>query len=390
MEDLWRQGVLPSSRTGLANAPAAVATHTPTMGGSSMQTSLCLAKQHPNKRCHAPQGLMVLVHGMRWMHTLCSAVDACALAQPCKPSALHRRPLCPWSGQDKEGDDPSRVGAATNPLMGNGGLSTSIAKMPGGARSRRTRHRTQHSCAGASCELGMRAACLAAVLMYACCPQSAVCFSPHATCRHASPVIIQGRQLCESSVTPSSLQQARTRAGVCPPHRPALVCPACRVLSIHLLAVCLTPSWPPTRAVGGSQYNMLMKLHNRQTGSDRQMQAANKEINRICESLRLPDIVKNSALEVFKDVSEGVCHAGGQRHACALRQIEPGLPGALAPATAHALCPLCWRRRFWPSTRVLLLLHSCVEPLLRRPCSCCWRCPYCVCLAVGVCRLLLP
>jgi hypothetical protein len=39
----------------------------------------------------------------------------------------------PWYEQDKEGDDPSRVGAATNPLMDNGGLSTSIAKMPGGA-----------------------------------------------------------------------------------------------------------------------------------------------------------------------------------------------------------------------------------------------------------------
>jgi transcription initiation factor TFIIIB Brf1 subunit/transcription initiation factor TFIIB len=48
---------------------------------------------------------------------------------------------------------------------------------------------------------------------------------------------------------------------------------------------------------------MLMKLHNRQTGSDRQMQAASKEVNEICERLRLPDIVKNSALEVFRDVS---------------------------------------------------------------------------------------
>lgn len=48
---------------------------------------------------------------------------------------------------------------------------------------------------------------------------------------------------------------------------------------------------------------MLMKLHNRQTGSDRQMQAASREINEICERLRLPDVVKNSALEVFKDVS---------------------------------------------------------------------------------------
>lgn len=48
---------------------------------------------------------------------------------------------------------------------------------------------------------------------------------------------------------------------------------------------------------------MLMKLHNRQTGSDRQMQAASKEINQICERLRLNDIVKNSALEVFRDVS---------------------------------------------------------------------------------------
>lgn len=33
--------------------------------------------------------------------------------------------------QEKEGDDPSRVGAATNPLLDNGGLSTGIAKLPG-------------------------------------------------------------------------------------------------------------------------------------------------------------------------------------------------------------------------------------------------------------------
>lgn len=92
-----------------------------------------------------------------------------------------------FGDKDREGDDPSRVGAATNPLMDNGGLSTSIGKLPGGA---------------------------------------------------------------------------------------------------------------------GGQFNMLMKLHNRQTGSDRQMQAASREINEICERLRLPDVVKNSALEVFKDTQE--------------------------------------------------------------------------------------
>jgi transcription initiation factor TFIIIB Brf1 subunit/transcription initiation factor TFIIB len=48
---------------------------------------------------------------------------------------------------------------------------------------------------------------------------------------------------------------------------------------------------------------MLMKLHNRQTGSDRNVQAASREINEICERLKLPDTVKNSALEVYRDVS---------------------------------------------------------------------------------------
>lgn len=32
--------------------------------------------------------------------------------------------------QEKEGDDPSRVGAASNPMMDDAGLSTGIAKMP--------------------------------------------------------------------------------------------------------------------------------------------------------------------------------------------------------------------------------------------------------------------
>lgn len=56
-------------------------------------------------------------------------------------------------------------------------------------------------------------------------------------------------------------------------------------------------------AVASSQFNLLTKLHNRQTGSDRQMQQASKEIGDICERLRLPDTVRNSALEVFRDVS---------------------------------------------------------------------------------------
>lgn len=56
-------------------------------------------------------------------------------------------------------------------------------------------------------------------------------------------------------------------------------------------------------AAASSQFNLLTKLHNRQTGSDRQMQQAGKEIGDICERLRLPDTVRNSALEVFRDVS---------------------------------------------------------------------------------------
>jgi hypothetical protein len=37
------------------------------------------------------------------------------------------------ASQDKESEDPSRVGAAANPLLAGGGLSTGIAKVPGGA-----------------------------------------------------------------------------------------------------------------------------------------------------------------------------------------------------------------------------------------------------------------
>lgn len=91
-----------------------------------------------------------------------------------------------FGDKDKEGDDPSRVGAAINPLLDNGGLSTGIAKVQGAS----------------------------------------------------------------------------------------------------------------------SQFNLLTKLHNRQTGSDRQMQQASKEIGDICERLRLPDTVRNSALEVFRDTQE--------------------------------------------------------------------------------------
>lgn len=82
------------------------------------------------------------------------------------------------------------------------------------------------------------------------------------------------------------------------PSRTPVCCPA------DLLMLPFFASRVCDATTGGStQFNMLMKLHNRQTGSDRQMQAASKEINQICERLRLPDIVKNSALEVFKDVS---------------------------------------------------------------------------------------
>lgn len=62
---------------------------------------------------------------------------------------------------------------------------------------------------------------------------------------------------------------------------------------------------------------MLMKLHNRQTGSDRNVQAASREINEICERLKLPDTVKNSALEVYRDVSH--CSEGwGGGHALSI------------------------------------------------------------------------
>eukprot|EP00775_Hariotina_reticulata_P013110 gene13110-13238_t len=38
-----------------------------------------------------------------------------------------------FGDKEKEGDDPSRVGAAANPLMDDAGLSTGIGKLPGGA-----------------------------------------------------------------------------------------------------------------------------------------------------------------------------------------------------------------------------------------------------------------
>jgi transcription initiation factor TFIIIB Brf1 subunit/transcription initiation factor TFIIB len=46
-----------------------------------------------------------------------------------------------------------------------------------------------------------------------------------------------------------------------------------------------------------------MRLHNRQSVSDRAMQQATREINEYCERLRLVDTIRSHALEIFKDVS---------------------------------------------------------------------------------------
>ncbi|WIA14308.1 hypothetical protein OEZ85_002840 [Tetradesmus obliquus] len=92
-----------------------------------------------------------------------------------------------FGDKEKEGDDPSRVGGAQNPFMNDGGLSTGIGKLPGGA---------------------------------------------------------------------------------------------------------------------GGQYNTLMRLHNRQNVSDRAMQTASREVATTCERLRMTDAVRNSALEIYKDVHD--------------------------------------------------------------------------------------
>lgn len=78
---------------------------------------------------------------------------------------------------------------------------------------------------------------------------------------------------------------------------------------------------------------MLMKLHNRHTGSDRQMQAASKDINEVCGRLNLPDMVKNSALEVFRDVGLSVLGVFGQ--ACRLVLVGPNF----CSCAQHA-CPM--------------------------------------------------
>ncbi|KAF8063772.1 cabII-1 [Scenedesmus sp. PABB004] len=93
-----------------------------------------------------------------------------------------------FGDKEKEGDDPSRVGAAANPLMNDGGLSTGIGKLPG--------------------------------------------------------------------------------------------------------------------MMGGGQFNSLNRLHNRLHGGDRAMQVASREIGLTTERLRVTDAVRNSALEIYKDVHE--------------------------------------------------------------------------------------
>jgi hypothetical protein len=51
------------------------------------------------------------------------------------------------------------------------------------------------------------------------------------------------------------------------------------------------------------QYNSLLRLHNRQSMSDRVMQTASREVSQVCDRLRVTDAVRNSALEIYKDVS---------------------------------------------------------------------------------------
>lgn len=64
---------------------------------------------------------------------------------------------------------------------------------------------------------------------------------------------------------------------------------------------------PMLQGGAGGQYNTLMRLHNRQNVSDRAMQTASREVATTCERLRMTDAVRNSALEIYKDVSGGGC-----------------------------------------------------------------------------------
>lgn len=97
---------------------------------------------------------------------------------------------------------------------------------------------------------------------------------------------------------------ARCRAvGLCLCCAPARSVPGvCTPITPHPHTVLPFHTTTHTTAPGG-QYNALMRLHNRQSVSDRAMQQATREINEYCERLRLVDTIRSHALEIFKDVS---------------------------------------------------------------------------------------
>lgn len=64
-----------------------------------------------------------------------------------------------FGDKEKEGDDPSRVGAAANPLLQGGGLTTGIAKLPG----------SKLCCCVLACVLLLLLACVLAPLHAAAC-----------------------------------------------------------------------------------------------------------------------------------------------------------------------------------------------------------------------------
>lgn len=72
----------------------------------------------------------------------------------------------------------------------------------------------------------------------------------------------------------------------------------------------------------GGAYSTLIRLHNRQNLSDRAMASANREISSTCERLRVTDAVRNSALEVYKDVSGRLAQCC--RHVRAVSCLVPG------------------------------------------------------------------
>jgi hypothetical protein len=82
-------------------------------------------------------------------------------------------------------------------------------------------------------------------------------------------------------------------------------------LLLLLLCVCVCVCVCVRQGGNGQQFNTLMRLHNRQNASDRVMQTANREITMVCDRMHMTDTVRNSALEIYKEVSHCCSSPGG-------------------------------------------------------------------------------